>query len=131
LQNNLAELWSLLNFILLDIFSSHQEFESWYYTIIHPRFPICFFQYFIHVIQFILAIRCIIFYLILVITTQILSVTKVLLALCCCLFLPVNNLRALTFSSFIFQGSLILIVKHQMLVALMEKTPRGFHGIAT
>nr|CAB3498397.1 unnamed protein product [Digitaria exilis] len=31
LQNNLAELWSLLNFILPDIFSSHQEFESWYY----------------------------------------------------------------------------------------------------
>ena len=30
LQNNLAELWSLLNFILPDIFSSHQEFESWY-----------------------------------------------------------------------------------------------------
>ena len=29
LQNNLAELWSLLNFILPDIFSSHQEFESW------------------------------------------------------------------------------------------------------
>ncbi|BAF25206.2 Os09g0442700, partial [Oryza sativa Japonica Group] len=32
LQNNLAELWSLLNFILPDIFSSHQEFESWYYS---------------------------------------------------------------------------------------------------
>ncbi|VAH98601.1 ATP-dependent DNA helicase DDM1 [Triticum aestivum] len=30
LQNNLAELWSLLNFILPDIFSSHQEFESWF-----------------------------------------------------------------------------------------------------
>ena len=29
LQNNLAELWSLLNFILPDIFSSHEEFESW------------------------------------------------------------------------------------------------------
>ncbi|KAH9622510.1 hypothetical protein KSS87_005654, partial [Heliosperma pusillum] len=28
LQNNLAELWSLLNFILPDIFSSHAEFES-------------------------------------------------------------------------------------------------------
>ncbi|KAL5580003.1 hypothetical protein UlMin_012445 [Ulmus minor] len=28
LQNNLAELWSLLNFILPDIFSSHEEFES-------------------------------------------------------------------------------------------------------
>ncbi|KAK9678261.1 hypothetical protein RND81_11G199700 [Saponaria officinalis] len=30
LQNNLAELWSLLNFILPDIFSSHKEFESWF-----------------------------------------------------------------------------------------------------
>ncbi|KAG6491150.1 hypothetical protein ZIOFF_052483 [Zingiber officinale] len=30
LHNNLAELWSLLNFILPDIFSSHQEFESWF-----------------------------------------------------------------------------------------------------
>ncbi|KAF3320508.1 ATP-dependent DNA helicase DDM1 [Carex littledalei] len=30
LQNNLAELWSLLNFILPDIFSSQTEFESWY-----------------------------------------------------------------------------------------------------
>ncbi|KAJ6800143.1 ATP-dependent DNA helicase DDM1 isoform X1 [Iris pallida] len=30
LQNNLAELWSLLNFILPDIFSSHNEFESWF-----------------------------------------------------------------------------------------------------
>ncbi|RCV41152.1 hypothetical protein SEVIR_9G111000v4 [Setaria viridis] len=30
LQNNLAELWSLLNFILPDIFASHQEFESWF-----------------------------------------------------------------------------------------------------
>ncbi|KAK9669974.1 hypothetical protein RND81_13G167500 [Saponaria officinalis] len=30
LQNNLAELWSLLNFILRDIFSSHEEFESWF-----------------------------------------------------------------------------------------------------
>ncbi|XP_019183028.1 PREDICTED: ATP-dependent DNA helicase DDM1 isoform X2 [Ipomoea nil] len=30
LQNNLAELWSLLNFILPDIFSSHDEFESWF-----------------------------------------------------------------------------------------------------
>ncbi|XP_074275283.1 ATP-dependent DNA helicase DDM1-like [Silene latifolia] len=30
LQNNLAELWSLLNFILPDIFSSHEEFESWF-----------------------------------------------------------------------------------------------------
>ncbi|XP_024032913.1 ATP-dependent DNA helicase DDM1 isoform X1 [Morus notabilis] len=30
LQNNLAELWSLLHFILPDIFSSLQEFESWF-----------------------------------------------------------------------------------------------------
>ncbi|KAL3832846.1 hypothetical protein ACJIZ3_007582 [Penstemon smallii] len=30
LQNNLAELWALLNFILPDIFSSHEEFESWF-----------------------------------------------------------------------------------------------------
>ncbi|XP_020247476.1 ATP-dependent DNA helicase DDM1 isoform X1 [Asparagus officinalis] len=30
LQNNLAELWSLLNFILPDIFSSHTQFESWF-----------------------------------------------------------------------------------------------------
>ncbi|CAI9108511.1 OLC1v1008111C1 [Oldenlandia corymbosa var. corymbosa] len=30
LQNNLSELWSLLNFILPDIFSSHTEFESWF-----------------------------------------------------------------------------------------------------
>ncbi|OAY57380.1 ATP-dependent DNA helicase DDM1 isoform X1 [Manihot esculenta] len=30
LQNNLAELWTLLNFILPDIFQSHDEFESWF-----------------------------------------------------------------------------------------------------
>ncbi|CAN8277631.1 unnamed protein product [Cochlearia groenlandica] len=30
LQNNLTELWSLLNFILPDIFASHDEFESWF-----------------------------------------------------------------------------------------------------
>ncbi|GKU99146.1 hypothetical protein SLEP1_g12034 [Rubroshorea leprosula] len=30
LQNNLAELWSMLNFILPDIFQSHEEFESWF-----------------------------------------------------------------------------------------------------
>ncbi|KAH9314573.1 hypothetical protein KI387_023200 [Taxus chinensis] len=30
LQNNLAELWSLLNFILPDVFTSRQEFESWF-----------------------------------------------------------------------------------------------------
>ncbi|XP_042520944.1 ATP-dependent DNA helicase DDM1-like isoform X1 [Macadamia integrifolia] len=30
LQNNLAELWSLLHYILPDIFSSLEEFESWF-----------------------------------------------------------------------------------------------------
>ncbi|KAI3995669.1 hypothetical protein MKX01_031442, partial [Papaver californicum] len=30
LQNNLAELWSLLNFLLPEFFSSHEEFESWF-----------------------------------------------------------------------------------------------------
>lgn len=30
LQNNLSELWSLLNFILPEIFTSLQQFESWY-----------------------------------------------------------------------------------------------------
>ncbi|KAI3880738.1 hypothetical protein MKX03_016671 [Papaver bracteatum] len=30
LQNNLAELWSLLNFLLPDIFNSLEEFESWF-----------------------------------------------------------------------------------------------------
>lgn len=30
LQNNLAELWSLLNFILPDIFASLEEFKSWF-----------------------------------------------------------------------------------------------------
>jgi ATP-dependent DNA helicase len=29
LQNNLPELWSLLNFILPNIFTSLQEFQSW------------------------------------------------------------------------------------------------------
>ena len=38
LQNNLAELWSLLNFILPDIFSSHQEFESWYSSLFTHAF---------------------------------------------------------------------------------------------
>ncbi|XBH54208.1 hypothetical protein VPH35_076558 [Triticum aestivum] len=28
-QNNLADLWSLLNFVMPNIFSSHQELESW------------------------------------------------------------------------------------------------------
>lgn len=35
LQNNLAELWSLLNFILPDIFSSLEEFESWFVSYAH------------------------------------------------------------------------------------------------
>ena len=30
LQNNLSELWSLLNFLLPDIFSSMSTFESWF-----------------------------------------------------------------------------------------------------
>ncbi|KAM3294446.1 hypothetical protein ACQJBY_037373 [Aegilops geniculata] len=30
IQNNLAELWSLLNFAMPDIFSSHQDLESWF-----------------------------------------------------------------------------------------------------
>ncbi|KAK4426829.1 ATP-dependent DNA helicase DDM1 [Sesamum alatum] len=30
LKNSKSELWSLLNFILPDIFSSHEEFESWF-----------------------------------------------------------------------------------------------------
>lgn len=30
LQNNLAELWSLLNVIMPDIFSSMSDFESWF-----------------------------------------------------------------------------------------------------
>ena len=30
LQNNLAELWSLLNFLLPDVFSSLENFESWF-----------------------------------------------------------------------------------------------------
>lgn len=30
LQNNLAELWSLLNFLLPDIFDDLESFQSWY-----------------------------------------------------------------------------------------------------
>lgn len=30
LQNNLGELWSLLNFILPDVFSDVRDFESWF-----------------------------------------------------------------------------------------------------
>jgi ATP-dependent DNA helicase len=30
LQNNLAELWSLLNFLLPDVFSSLENFEGWF-----------------------------------------------------------------------------------------------------
>jgi ATP-dependent DNA helicase len=30
LQNNLAELWSLLNFILPDIFGDLDAFQEWY-----------------------------------------------------------------------------------------------------
>lgn len=30
LQNNLHELWALLNFLLPDVFSSHEDFERWF-----------------------------------------------------------------------------------------------------
>ena len=30
LQNNLSELWSLLNFIMPDVFSSLSDFEGWF-----------------------------------------------------------------------------------------------------
>ena len=30
LQNNLGELWSLLNFLLPDVFNSLEDFESWF-----------------------------------------------------------------------------------------------------
>jgi SNF2 family DNA or RNA helicase len=30
LQNNLHELWALLNFLLPDVFSSHEDFEQWF-----------------------------------------------------------------------------------------------------
>lgn len=30
LQNNLSELWSLLNFLLPDIFSSLSDFQGWF-----------------------------------------------------------------------------------------------------
>lgn len=30
LQNNLAELWSLLNFLLPKVFSSSEDFEKWF-----------------------------------------------------------------------------------------------------
>jgi SWI/SNF-related matrix-associated actin-dependent regulator of chromatin subfamily A member 5 len=30
LQNNLHELWSLLNFLLPDIFSSSEDFDEWF-----------------------------------------------------------------------------------------------------
>lgn len=30
LQNNLHELWALLNFLLPDVFSSSQDFDSWF-----------------------------------------------------------------------------------------------------
>ena len=30
LQNNLSELWSLLNFLLPEVFSSMSTFESWF-----------------------------------------------------------------------------------------------------
>jgi SWI/SNF-related matrix-associated actin-dependent regulator of chromatin subfamily A member 5 len=30
LQNNLHELWSLLNFLLPDVFSSAEDFDEWF-----------------------------------------------------------------------------------------------------
>lgn len=30
LQNNLHELWSLLNFIVPDVFGSHEDFDEWF-----------------------------------------------------------------------------------------------------
>lgn len=39
LQNNLKELWSLLNFILPSVFTSASEFTSWYENVMHPAFP--------------------------------------------------------------------------------------------
>jgi SWI/SNF-related matrix-associated actin-dependent regulator of chromatin subfamily A member 5 len=30
LQNNLHELWSLLNFLLPDVFSSSEDFDEWF-----------------------------------------------------------------------------------------------------
>jgi SWI/SNF-related matrix-associated actin-dependent regulator of chromatin subfamily A member 5 len=30
LQNNIHELWSLLNFLLPDIFSSSEDFDEWF-----------------------------------------------------------------------------------------------------
>ena len=32
LQNNLHELWSLLNFLLPDVFNSADDFDSWFDT---------------------------------------------------------------------------------------------------
>jgi len=43
LQNNLAELWSLLNFILPDIFASLEEFESWLVSFAYLLFKIMLF----------------------------------------------------------------------------------------
>ncbi|EPZ33866.1 hypothetical protein ROZALSC1DRAFT_28963 [Rozella allomycis CSF55] len=39
LQNNLSELWSLLNFLLPDVFNDLQSFQSWYfYLLVFYRF---------------------------------------------------------------------------------------------
>ena len=32
LQNNLHELWALLNFLLPDVFASSEDFDSWFTT---------------------------------------------------------------------------------------------------
>ena len=37
LQNNLGELWSLLNFILPEIFEALERFQSWFdFSQVHP-----------------------------------------------------------------------------------------------
>ena len=40
-QNNLAELWSLLNFLLPDVFSSLENFESWCVLIANTMLSTC------------------------------------------------------------------------------------------
>ena len=37
LQNNLHELWALLNFLLLDVFSNSQDFDSWFSSEHHDQ----------------------------------------------------------------------------------------------
>lgn len=40
LQNNLSELWSMLNFLLPDIFDDLESFQRWYFTIIKRNYLI-------------------------------------------------------------------------------------------